>query len=125
MLPRGEGAVTNETFNNRRAAVDNRMGVERQRTSPWTVWIYGLPAVALLGGLLHAFGYGPFQPVAESLNREAELEQSIIDLKEENETLTEDVNSLMPGEFGIEKRAREQLGWSKEGEIIVHIPDKR
>lgn len=117
--------MTNETFNNRRAAVDNRMGVERHRTSPWTVWIYGLPAVALLGGLLHAFGYGPFQPLAESLNREAELEQSIIELKEENESLTEDVNSLMPGEFGIEKRAREQLGWSKPGEIIVHIPDKR
>ena len=125
MLPNGGGAMTNETFNNRRKAVEHRMGVERHRTSPWTVWIYGLPAVALLGGLLHAFGYGPFQPLAESIKREAELEQSITELKEENESLTEDVNSLMPGEFGIEKRAREQLGWSKPGEIIVHIPDKR
>ena len=101
------------------------MGTERPAMSPWTVWIYGLPAVALLVGLLHAFGLGPFQSLADMLERESELEQTIMNLRGENEALTEDVDSMMPGEFGIEKRAREQLGWSKPGEIVVHIPDKR
>ena len=46
-------------------------------------------------------------------------------LKEQNELLQEDIDALQPGEFGIEKRARERLGWSKPGEIVVHIPHKQ
>lgn len=98
---------------------------DRKWSSPWTIWLYGVPAVALLGGLLHTAGLGPFQSLTETLEREAELEETIIQLKQENEDLEEDVNSLQRDGFGIEKRAREQLGWSKPGEIIVHIPDKR
>ena len=93
--------------------------------SPWAVWLVGLPAAALLGWLLHTTGHGPFQALTETLEKEEELEEEIMQLKEENKVLQEGINTLMPGEFGIEKRAREKLGWSKPGEIIVHIPDKQ
>ncbi len=94
--------------------------------SPWTIWAYGLPVLGLLLGVMHAFGVGPFQPLTETLASESKLEQRIVSLKEENQALEEEVQSLMtPEEFGIEKHAREQLGWSKPGEIIVHLPDKQ
>lgn len=95
------------------------------RFRPWKLWLYGLPAAVVLFGALHLYGRGPFQPVAAALGAEAELERQIEQLQGENEQLSAEIESLKPGAFGIEKRAREKLGWSKPGEIIVHIPHKR
>ncbi len=95
------------------------------RLRPWTLWLYGVPAAVVLFGALHLYGRGPFQPVAAALSTEAELERQIVQLKFENEELSAEIKSLKPGAFGIEKRAREKLGWSKPGEIIIHIPNKR
>ncbi len=89
------------------------------------MWVYGVPAAALLGGLLHVNGLGPFQSLTVTLEEEAKLKEEIVGLEGENETLKDQIDSLKPGQFGVEKRAREQLGWSKPGEIIIHIPDKR
>ena len=97
----------------------------RKRISPWAVWIYGLPLAAVLAGILHFLGHGPFRPVAQTLSTEAELEREVESLRDENASLQQEIDDLMPGQFGIEKRAREQLGWSKPGEFIVHLPDKR
>ncbi len=116
--------MTDRTFFRRHARTQSRFGL-RKPLSPWAVWFVGLPAAALLGGLLHLTGHGPFQTLSESLEQETELEEEIVRLKQQNDVLQQDINTLMPGEFGIEKRAREQLGWSKPGEIVVHIPDKR
>ena len=117
--------VTDTTFIRRHEDLHAQAGARPKRISPWAVWLYGLPAAALLGGVLHVNGLGPFQPLAETLQRESQLEEKIIQLKGENGTLKEEVDQLKPGHFGIEKRAREQLGWSKPGEIVIHIPDKR
>ncbi len=93
--------------------------------SPWPIWLYGVPAVALLVGLLHVLGYGPFRSFTETSDEEAELEQQVEMLKDENADLQGEIDALMPGQFGIEKRAREQLGWSKPGEIVIHLPEKK
>ncbi len=92
--------------------------------SPWTIWLYGVPAVALVCFVLHHFGMGPLRYITESLEVEAELEAEIGELENGNEALQGEIKALMPGQFGIEKRAREQLGWSQPGEIIVHLPGK-
>ena len=97
----------------------------RRRVSPWVVWVVGPPAATLLGGFLHISGHGPFQALVESLDQESELEEELGRLKEQNELLHDDIDALEPGEFGIEKRARERLGWSRPGEIVVHIPHKQ
>ena len=89
------------------------------------VWLVGLPAAALLGGMLHFNGYGPYQELKSTLDTESELEEQIVNLQKENEALQEEVDALMPGNFGIEKRAREQLGWSKPGEIVVRLAGKK
>lgn len=97
----------------------------RKGLSPWMIWVVGLPAAALIGGLVHLAGHGPFHALTESAEQEGELEEEIDQLEQENELLQEDIDALTAGEFGIEKRAREQLGWSKPGEIVVHIPHKK
>ena len=89
------------------------------------MWLYGVPAAALLGGVLHVNGLGPFQSLTATLEDEAKLEEEIVELEDENDSLKDQIDSLKPGQFGVEKRAREQLGWSKPGEIVIHIPDKR
>ena len=116
--------VTRKAFTRRRKRIRARSG-RRKRVSPWVVWVLGLPSAALLGGLLHISGHGPFHALLESLEQEVELEEDLVRLKEQNELLQEDIDDLMPGEFGIEKRARERLGWSKPGEIVVHMPHKK
>ncbi len=95
------------------------------RVSALSLWFYGVPAVALLIGLAHALGHGPYQSVIETLKEESRLEAEITALEDENQALQTDMDSLKPNGFGIEKIAREQLGWSRDGEIIIHLPDKR
>lgn len=106
-------------------AQDEGRAVRRRRISPWGIWAYGLPLAAVVAAVLHVLGYGPFQSLAETLSTESALEQQIDRLKGENEDLQQEIDDLMPGKIGIEKRAREKLGWSKPGEIVVHMPDKR
>ena len=86
----------------------------------------GVPCVVvpLLVGL-HLLGYNPIRPLMQALENESKLESQIERLKQENTELQRDVDALGPGQFGIEKRARERLGWSKPGEIVIHVPDKK
>ena len=106
-----------------RAAAED--GVRRDHRSAWLVWIVGLPTTALLVGLLHIYGLGPFRSLQEELEKEEALEREASQLEQENAVLNEEIGTLEPGGFGIEKRAREKLGFSEIGEIIIHIPDKR
>ncbi len=117
--------MTDRSFIQRHEKIREQAGARPRRMSPWTVWLYGIPAVAVLGGVLHVNGIGPFQSLVETLGKEADLKEQIERLESENEALEAEVDALMPGRFGIEKRAREQLGWSRPGEIVIHIPDKR
>lgn len=117
--------MTDKTFFRRHRDFQERAGNIPRRLSPWAVWLYGLPAAVLLGGILHLNGIGPFQTLQETLDREAQLGERVQEVEAENLVLREQVDSLKQGEFGIEKRAREELGWSMPGEIVIHIPDKR
>ena len=116
--------MTDKGILRRQQRVEARVG-RRRRVSPWLVWLIGLPAAGLLGGLLHLAGYGPFQGLIAGLEQEEQLHEEITHLEEQNEALQEEINALMPGEFGIEKRAREQLGWSRPGEVVIYLPEKR
>ncbi len=117
--------MTDRTFIRRHNDIQERAGASPRQVSPWTIWIYGLPAAAVLGGILHVNGIGPFQSLEATLQKEADLKTTIREIQSENVALQDQVDTLKPGEFGIEKRAREQLGWSMPGEIVIHMPDKR
>ena len=98
----------------------------RLRFSPRTIWLAGVPLVMLplfIG--LYLLGQNPVEPLIEALANEDKLERQIDGLMRENSELQQDIDGLAPGQFGIEKRARERLGWSKPGEVVIHVPDKR
>jgi cell division protein FtsB len=98
----------------------------RLRLSPRTIWLAGVPFVMLplfIG--LYLLGQNPIEPLIEALANEDRLERQIEELNRENSELQQDIDGLGPGQFGIEKRARERLGWSKPGEVVIHVPDKR
>ena len=96
------------------------------RLSPWAIWLAGVPLVMLpLFVGLYLLGQNPIEPLIEALATEDRLERQIDGLKQENSELQQDIDALGPGQFGIEKRARERLGWSKPGEVVIHVPDKR
>ena len=98
----------------------------RLRLSPRTIWLAGVPCVMLplfIG--LYLLGQNPIEPLIEALANEDRLERQIEELNRENSDLQQDIDALGPGQFGIEKRARERLGWSKPGEVVIHVPDKR
>ncbi len=98
----------------------------RLRFSPRTIWLAGVPFVMLpLFVGLYLLGQNPIEPLIEALANEDRLERQIEELNRENSELQEDIDALRPGQFGIEKRARERLGWSKRGEVVIHVPDKR
>lgn len=80
--------------------------------------------VPLLVGL-YLLGHNPIEPLLQALENEEMLESQIEELERENADLQRDVDALGPGEFGIEKRARERLGWSKPGEVVIHVPEKK
>ena len=98
----------------------------RLRVSPWAIWVLGVPfvMVPLFFGL-YMLGHNPIEPLLQALESEALLESQIEQLEQENTALERDVDALSPGQFGIEKRARERLGWSKPGEVVIHVPNKR
>ncbi len=98
----------------------------RLRLSPRTIWLAGVPFVMLpLFVGLYLLGQNPIQPLIEALANEDQLERQIEELQRESSELQQDIDALGPGQFGIEKRARERLGWSKPGEVVIHVPDKR
>lgn len=98
----------------------------RLRFSPRAIWLAGVPFVMLpLFVGLYLLGQNPIEPLIEALANEDRLELQIEELKQENSELQQDIDALGPGQFGIEKRARERLGWSKPGEVVIHVPDKR
>lgn len=61
----------------------------------------------------------------EMWRQEQQVEQSIQQLREENARIEAAIKELAPEGSGIERIARQDLGLSKPGEIVVKIPEKR
>ncbi len=66
-----------------------------------------------------------FQDLQAAWRQETELETQVEELTKQNREIEQEIEDLAPGGPGIEKRARQDLGWSKEGEIVIRIPDKK
>ena len=109
----------------RTSAGSGRSTPDRKHISPWAIWLFGLPIVGIALALMHMAGFGPFYEFQKTLNAEAHLEEQIDELERENAALQREIEELGYGGIGVERRARELLGWSRAGEVVIHLPDKR
>ncbi len=66
-----------------------------------------------------------YQRMQDLKTANAEYEQRIHDLIEENEVLTEEKRLLVEDPVYLEKVAREKMGLIREGEIIYKIEPRR
>ena len=84
--------------------------------------------VALAGGPLLVFRFAGYEPLMEldhAWLEEAQVERAIAELKQENVDIEAAIKNLGPDGDGIEKIAREDLGWAQPGEIVIKIPEKK
>ena len=61
--------------------------------------------------------------IAEKYQERQELQNEIVDLKEKEEELKVDVERLEDPDY-VARYAREKYMYSKEGEIILRLPDE-
>jgi len=56
---------------------------------------------------------------------EDQVRQQIEALREENARIESAIEELSPEGSGVERIARQELGWAKPGEIVIKIPEKK
>lgn len=78
-----------------------------------------------MAGWFHLSGYRTFHDLQAAWREEAELEAQVEDLVKRNSEIEQAIEDLAPGGPGIEKKVREDLGWSKKDEILIRISDKK
>ena len=66
-----------------------------------------------------------FRDLWTAWREEAALKAQIAEIEKRNGALEQEIEDLAPGGPGIEKRVREDLGWSKKDEIVIRIPGKK
>ena len=101
-----------------------------ERASPWTVRVYALRrriatvAVAVLAGSLFVhvmFGANGMVIYRQKRAEYQELRKQILQVQQENDRYTQQIQGLKSDQTAIEKEAREQLGYAKPGEY-VYVP---
>ena len=78
------------------------------------------------GSVIGYLSYGFFSNVSKILNIRVEklvLESKLASLQSEEEELNSDIKKLEDPEY-VAKYAREKYMYSKDGELIIRIPDK-
>ena len=85
--------------------------------------VMGVTAVAALW--FQVSGYKTFTDLRNAWAQEEQLNRRLETLREDNAVLEREIEDLAPGGAGIEKRAREELGWSRPDEIVINVPEKK
>ena len=85
-------------------------------------WLNIILAILILWALFQQqFGDGGRKELKEKQLLLASQQAEIEDLKQRNEKLEAEVNSLKTGLDAIEERARAELGMVKEGETFIQV----
>jgi cell division protein FtsB len=100
------------------------------RVRPFALRIYALRrriatgAVALLAAWLFVhvmFGANGMVVYRQKRAEHQELQKRIVQMQQDNERYTQQIQGLKSNQTAIEKEAREQLGYAKPGEY-VYVP---
>ena len=83
---------------------------------------FGVAAVALVIVALLVYGARAMVKVSEMRRDLAAMERDIVTLRARTEALTKTVDQLRNDPASIEKLAREDLGYVREGETVLKFP---
>ena len=84
--------------------------------------VAGTAALVLVAGGLAIYGGQQVVRVRQMQREIAAMEQDLRTLRTRTETLTQTVERLRNDPAFIEKLAREDLGWVREGETVLKFP---
>lgn len=76
---------------------------------------------AIIGSLSYSF-FTNVGKIIEIRNEKNDLKDKLASLKDEEETLNSDIKKLEDPDY-VARYAREKYLYSKEGELIIRIPD--
>jgi cell division protein FtsB len=81
-------------------------------------------ALALFALFVHdIFGTHGFLAMRRTQKEIEQIHDQIVQMNEQNKTLTDQVSSLKSDPKSIERIAREEMGLARPGEMIFKIPD--
>lgn len=70
-------------------------------------------------------GFKVWSDLRDVWRQEAEVQQQIDALREENARIEAEIKELSPGGDEVERIARQELGWAEPGEIVIKVPEKK
>lgn len=59
-----------------------------------------------------------------SWSREEAISSEVDHLKQQNDELEKEIGELESDGDGVERIARQKLGWAEEGEVVIKVPEK-
>jgi cell division protein FtsB len=100
-------------------ALFGQISIERRKAA--TV---AAAALALAVAYHVVFGANGLTVYEQKRQEKQQLSQQMLDLQRENNLLTSHVNALQSDPNAIEQQAREELHYTRPGEVIYALPDK-
>ena len=79
----------------------------------------------IFGSIITSLSYNFFSNVSKIItikNEKKELSEKLVTLKDEEDKLNSDIKKLKDPEY-VARYAREKYMYSKEGELIIRLPD--
>lgn len=79
----------------------------------------------VFGSIIGSLSYSFFSNVSKIIkikNEKVALKEKLVDLKDEEDKLNSDIKKLKDPEY-VARYAREKYMYSKDGELIIRLPD--
>lgn len=79
----------------------------------------------VFGSIIGSLSYSFFSNVSKIIkikNEKVALKEKLVDLKDEEDKLNSDIKKLRDPEY-VARYAREKYMYSKDGELIIRLPD--
>ncbi len=94
----------------------------KAKKSALRFFVFGLTCIALSCAVVLSVSK-LWTQIYEKYREKKELEKKLVELKEEEEKLTMDVEKMQDPEY-VARYLREKYFYSKNGEYIIRIPEK-
>ena len=100
----------------------DKMAKRKVKKKARRIATFGFISVALIVFIILSLG-GVFFDIVDKYKEKKELESKLVALEEKEKELQNDVNKLEDPEY-LARYAREKYFYSKDGELILRIPEE-